>query len=130
VVIGNDRAQLRIERLDPDPHTSLEVEARFTRDDGIAFRALQKDIYISSGERNHAALREFAELRTNHMQLVMTEDGLLDLRREAHGHIDVAFTLGYRRGGGPWTLQGVVRVEGEHTQQFLRDLQGLLLPNT
>lgn len=128
MVIGNEQARLRIERLDPDPHASLEIEAVFSRDDGIAFRALQKDIYISSGERNHAALRDFAESRTNRLELVLTEDGLLDLRREAHGHIDVAFTLGFRRSGGPWTLQGNVRVEGEHSQQFLRELQGLLLP--
>ena len=128
MVIGDDRARLRIERRDPDPYASLEVEAMFSRDDGIEFRALQKDIFISSGTRDHAALNEFAELRSRHCALVLTEDGVLDMRRDAHGHIDVAFTLGYRRGGGPWTLQGIVHVEGERTAQFLRELKGLLLP--
>lgn len=56
----------------------------------------------------------------------MSDEGSLELRRDVHGHIDVLFSIGYGRVGPHWKTSGDIHVDGEYTQEFLRDFQSLV----
>ena len=85
---------------------------------------------ISTGEPERAAFEDFAELRSHRVALAVPVDGSLEFCRDLHGNIDVRFSIGYLQAGPHWKVAGDVRVEGEYTQQFLKELRSLVFPGS
>jgi hypothetical protein len=127
ILIGKDDCYLRLERdTSADPYAPFRVEARLRLEGRAEFFALSTLIVLPSGESERRAFVEFSELRSNRVILQMSDDGLLELRRDVRGHIDVLFSIGCRRAGPFWKTSGDIHVDGEYTQDFLRNFGTLV----
>lgn len=130
MLIGDDECYLRIERVDGAvPPSQFRLEARSRVGHQAQFFGFNDLVLISNGAPDRAAFDDFAELRSHRVALALSVDGSLELRRDLHGNIDVLFAIGYSRLGPHWKVAGDVRVEGEFTQQFLREFRGLVFPD-
>lgn len=124
MLIGDDDCFLRIERDDSaDRYAPFRVEARLRLDDSAEFFAFHNLVVLSSGDEERAAFDEFANLRSQRFLIALSDEGSLELRRDARGHIDVLFSIACRRVGPHWKTSGDVHVEGEYALDFLRDFR-------
>lgn len=131
MLIGDDECYLRIDRVDGAiPPSQFRLEARLRIDGQAQFFGFNSLVLISTGEPERAAFEDFAELRSHRVALAVTDDGSLELRRDLHGNIDALFAIGYSRFGPRWKVAGDVRVEGEYTQQFLKEFRSLVFPGS
>ena len=127
MLIGDDDCYLRIERVDGAlPPSQFRLEARLRIEREAQFFGFNGLVLISTGESDRAAFDDFAELRSHRVAVAVSGDGSLELRRDLHGNIDVLFSIGYARLAPHWKVVGDVRVEGEFTQQFLREFRSLV----
>lgn len=125
--IGSDDCYLRIERDDPtDWYAPLRLEARLRAPGRAQFFGWSDVASISAGAQELEAFLKFTEWRAGSVSLPLSDNGSLELKRDAHGHIDVLFTIGCLRVGPHWKVSGDVRVEGEYTQEFLRDFREIV----
>lgn len=127
MLIGEeDHCYLRIERVGSELWGPFRVEARGRHDDVAEVYAFNGLLVVSTGDSDRAAFVEFWELRSHRLVLGVSEEGSLDLQRDPHGHIHVHFSLGCIRLGPHWKATGVVRIEGECSQEFLRNFRRLI----
>lgn len=125
--IGDDECYLRIERGNPeDGYSPFRVEARLRLDERAEFYAFNSLVVFSSADEERSAFLAFAAFRSNRVLLSMSDGGSLELHRDVRGHIDVLFSIGCRRVGPHWKTSGDVHVDGEHTQELLRDIERLV----
>jgi hypothetical protein len=124
--IGSHKAFLALEKTDPaDQLAPLLIEARL-EDRPAAFAGKNPAVYFDRSPEVIAAFDEFAALKSARVVLPMTEGCQIALGRDSHGNIDVDFTI-ERWHPTLVHLAGRVRVDGDATFDFLRELRHLLV---
>ena len=124
--IGTEEHFLRIERLDPqDPYSCFLMEAK-TTDSCAAFYGFCDSILFPNDRAVRASLRKFGALKIDSVEFPVSGGDRLHLSRDSHGNILVGYRIVYWKRGPETGIDGVVHVDGEHSQKFIRDLIELL----
>ena len=122
--IGQDDNFLSIELSPLDGgYSAFRAEAVATAS-GRRFTASHDRLMMDTDEATLQRFSDFETLKSEQMEIPLTEGGWLRFQRDSHGYI----TLRYRIGG--WkasaALEGEVVVEGEFAGGFCRDFGALL----
>jgi hypothetical protein len=125
--IGDDRTFLVIEATDAgDRVAPLRLYGRVETSGGTFFGS-NDAVYFGNSIQAAAEISSLAQLQISSLILAMTEGCELSLERDAHGHIDVRYTIESWRVTGNARMTGSVHVDGEFAQRFLHELRALAL---
>src|SRR5438093_1517300 len=122
--IGRDDNRLSIERREPnDPYSPWRIEADATGA-GERFSMVHDHAMLDTSERTLQQLADFEALKSQRVEISLSEGGWLRLERDTRGSITVYYRL------ASWSvravLKGEVVVEGEFAGGICRELAALL----
>jgi len=122
--IGRDDNFFSIEKLDPDdPYSPWRVEAVATGA-GQRFSTVHDRVILHTSEQAVQQFADFEALRTQRVEVALTEGGWLRLERDARGYITGHYRVAGSRARA--VLEGEVTVEGEFAGSFCRQFGALL----
>jgi hypothetical protein len=122
--VGRDDNFLSIERIQPgDPHSPWRIEAVATSK-AQRFSAVHERVILENSLTTAQQFAVFEALKTQKVEIPLTEGGWLRLERDARGYITVCYRISCWNLGA--VLKGKVTVEGEFAGSFCREFAVLL----
>ena len=122
--IGHDENFLSIEVLPTFAgHAQCKLEA-VAEVSGRRFTASHDALLMDTGDATRKGFEEFANLRSHHVQIALSEGGWLRFDRDARGWITVQYRV--RAWKLAAAMEGDVIVEGEFTGNLCREFAELL----
>ena len=125
--IGTDESYLKIERSHViDPYSSFLMECYHT-DSHSNFSGSCNAVVFDSGEEVRHSLAAFERFEIQALEIPGGGGCRIVISRDSHGNIQVRYRIGNWKQGSDSGFEGLVKVDGEFSQGFIRELSELIL---
>lgn len=124
--IGHKNNYLSFLKAAPSsPYSSWKFDA-VSSNNGRIFTASHDLTIIPSPQEAYSQFKEFSDLKTDQIKIILSEGGWLQLERDKRGYITVSYRLADYE--SLVAMEGSVLVEGEYANAFCREFGALLKP--